>query len=154
MEEWVTKEAKVKEDVEEGLVEEMVEEKVKEEVEGKAVGAGQWVRGFLGGGTAGAIMDVLWDPAVLVRLHPPNPRPPPPCPPGESDLESPFFDAACASQILGQGRWVWADEGGIHHYQTPTGGGGVCRGLLVAPGVAREEEGGGALPFLQGGKDV
>ena len=67
----VASEAKVKEEVEDEVmeveVEEMVEETVKEEVEEKvleekAVGAGQWLRGFLGTREAGAIQDLPWDP--------------------------------------------------------------------------------------------
>ena len=56
-------------------------------------------------------------------------------------------------KILGQGRRVWADEGGIHQDKTLRVGGG-CRGLVVATGVAQEEEGGSAPPLRQGGEDV
>ena len=80
-EEWVAREANVKEQVVDEVVVvevvDMVEEKVKERVEEKVVerkltGAGQWLRGFLGDWTAKAIMELPWDPAVLAGPQPPN----------------------------------------------------------------------------------
>ena len=109
--EWVAREAKVKEEVVNEVVkaglEEMVEQKVKEEVE-KAVGrkvtrAGGVAKGFFGRSDGGG----HHAPAMGPRRHgcppPHQPRPPPAGPPGESDLDSEYFDAPCASQIFGAG---------------------------------------------------
>ena len=59
------------------VVEVEVEEKVKEEVEGKVVeekaaDSGQWLRVFWGAKTAGVIMHLPWDPAVLAGPQPPT----------------------------------------------------------------------------------
>ena len=146
MEECVVKEGKVKEEVEEEVVEVEVEEtvggkvegKVKEEVEGKVVeekvveekvaGAGQWLRGCLGSPTAGTIMDLPRDPAVLAGPHPPNLDQPLLVPP-ESPVWTLRFLMHCVHhKILGRGRWVWADEEGIHQGKPLRvgGGGGVA----------------------------
>ena len=132
MEECVAKEAKVKEELEE----EVVEVGVEEAVEGKVVqeryrGAGQWVRGK---GSDG-------------RGHP-GPASPHPSNLNLSNLDHPllvlpespiwtlcFLMPRAHHKILGQGRWVWADEGGIHQDKPlRVGGGGGCRGLVVATG--------------------
>ena len=74
MEEIVAREARVKQEVGDEVVEveveEMVQEKVEEEVEEtvveeKAVESGQWLRVFGRAKTAGAIVDLPWDPAIL-----------------------------------------------------------------------------------------
>ena len=155
----------VEDEVVEVEVEETVEETVKEEVEEKvvdgkvveekAVGLGQWLRGFLGTREAGAIRDLPWDPAILAGPHPPKPGPPPPRPPGESGLDSPFFDAAGASKDFGAGEVGMGGPrgGGGPPGQAPAGGGGP-RGVVVATGVARAEVGGGDPPLGKGGEDV
>ena len=53
-------------------------------------------------------------PRYLGWPPPPKPRPSPPRPPGQSDLDSPFFDSPCASQIFEAAELVWADEGWVH----------------------------------------
>ena len=111
------------------------------------------LRGFLGGRTEGAIMDLPWDLAVLAAPHPPN-LDHPLLVPRESPIWTVrFLMHRVNHKILGQGRWVWADKGGIHQ-DKPQRVGGDCRGLVVATGVAREEEGGSGPPFRQGGEDV
>ena len=124
LEEWVAPGTKAKEEVVDDVVEvevdEMMEEKVKEEVEEKVVeekvtAAGEWLGGFMGGRAVGAIMHLAWHTAILAGLHPPNLNHP-----LLVRLESPistlrFLMQPVQHKILGQGRWVWADEGGIHH---------------------------------------
>ena len=123
MQEIVEKEAKVNEElVDEVLqveVQETVEEKVKEEVEEKvveekAVEAGQWLRTFLGGQGGGVHPGPAIGPRRLGRPLAPKPRPPPPRPP-ESPIWTLLFFMHCVHhKILGQGRWVWEDEGGVN----------------------------------------
>ena len=137
MEEWVAREAKVKEEVVDEVVEveveEMVEEKVKEEVEEKVeeekvTGAGQWLRAFWGDGAAGAIMDLPWDPAVLAGPHPPNFDHPLLVPPESPIWTLRFFMHCVHHKILGQGRWVWADKGGSTRTNPCGWGGGGLQG--------------------------
>ena len=47
------------------------------------------------------------------RPPPPKPRPPPPGS-SQSAIWTPRFLMHCVRKSLGQGRSVWADEGGIH----------------------------------------
>ena len=137
MHEGVAKKAKEKKEKKDEVVEveweEMVEEKVKEGkvkdevpekvLEEEATGAGQLLRSVLGGWTGG-IMDLPWDPAVLAGPHPPNLDHPLLVPPRESDLDSPSFDALCASQNFRAGEVAVGARGGDPLGQTPAGGGG------------------------------
>ena len=126
-------------------VEETVEEKVKEKVVAeKAVRTGQGLRVFLSGQGGGVHPGPAVGPCRLGRPPPPKPRPPPPRPPGDSDLDSLFFDASFASQNFGAGQVVVGGRGGGGvHEDKPLRVGG-----LQGPsgGVAREEEGGSAPP--------
>ena len=159
MEEIVAKEAKVKEVVGDEVVEvkgeEMVEEKVKEEVEEKVVEervveAGQWLRVCLGARTAGVIMDLPWDPAVLDHPHPANLDNPLLVSPESPIWTLRFLLHHVHHKILGQRR---GGGGGNTPRQTPASGVGYMR-LLVASGVAQEEERGSGPSFRQGGEDV
>ena len=143
-----TVEEKVKEEVEEKGVEEKVKEEVEEKgVEEKAAGAGKWLTVFRGAKEAGSIHDPPWDPTVVAGPHPPNLDHHLLVPP-ESRIWTPrSLMHRVHHKILGQVRWVWADKGGPPG-QTP-GGGGVCRRLVVATGVSREEGGVGAPPPLR-----
>ena len=135
MEEILAKEANVKEEVVNEVVEveveETVEEKVKAGVEEKvvqekAVGAGQWRRGFSGARTAGSILHLPWDPAVPAGPHPPH-LDHPLLVPRESPIWAlSFLMHRVHHKILGQQRWVWADEGGVHQDKAlRVGGGGL-----------------------------
>ena len=73
----------------------------------------------MGSRDAGALQDLPWDPAVLAAPKPPN-------------LDTPLL-VALESAVwtlqfllvrvhhpqLGAGRWVWVDEGGVVHMDTP-----------------------------------
>ena len=111
----VAAEAKVKEEVEDEVVEvevaEMVEETVTEEVEEKvveekAVGAGHWLRVFLGSREAGAIEDLPCHLAVVARPHPPNLDHPLLVPPESPVWTLRFLMQRVHQRILGHGRWV------------------------------------------------
>ena len=114
---------KVVDDVVEVEVEETVEEKVKEEVEEKvvekrvveekAVGAERCLMVFWGARTAGSILDLSWDPAVLAVPSPPDLDHPLLVPPGSPIWTLRFLMHRVHHKILGQGRWVWVDEGGF-----------------------------------------
>ena len=101
----------------------MVQEKVKEEVEEKVAeekvtggggGGGGWPRTFLGGRAAGVIMDMPRDPAVLASPQPPNLDHPLLVPPESPIWTLRFFMHRMHHNSFGEGRWVWADEGGIY----------------------------------------
>ena len=119
----VAKEAKVKEEVvdevveveEEQTVEETVKEEVEEKVvEEKALGAGRWLRFFLGSEGGGVHPRPAMGPSR--PSWPPAPKPPPPPlgPPGESDLDSPLFYAPCASRNVGRGEVGMGGQRGFH----------------------------------------
>ena len=77
--------------------EEMVEETVKEAVEEKVVvRAGQWLRGFLGRGRRGPYRTCHGTRPSWLASTPQTWTTPGDCPPGESGLDSPCFDAAGA----------------------------------------------------------
>ena len=115
---------KVKEEVVDEVVEVevqgMLEEKVKEDVEEKAVeekvigGGRRGLRTFLGGWAAGAIMDLPRGPAVLAGPTPPNLDHPLLVPPGSPIWTVRFMMHHVHHKILGQGKWVSADEGTIY----------------------------------------
>ena len=101
-------------------VEAMVEETVKVEVEEKvmeekALGEGQWLRGFWGTRDAGAIRDLPWDPAVLAGPQPlPLPQKPlSHCPSPNAFREDPDLDADLVSAH---------GDGGGSTRRRPTGG--------------------------------
>ena len=76
---------------------------------------------------AGAIQDVPWDPAILAGPHPPNMEHPLLVPPESSVWILRFMMQRVHQRILGQGRWVWLDEGAGVHLDKPlrVGRGGV-----------------------------
>ena len=136
LEEWVGRGRKVKgdvvDDVVEVEVEDMVEEKMKEDVkvveDNVTGGGGGWPRTLLGGQLAAAIMDLPWDPADLAGPHPPNLEHPLPVP-----LEIPTWTLRCLMhrvhrKVVGEGRWVCADEGVIHQDKHLRVGGGGLQG--------------------------
>ena len=102
--------------VEAKLKGEEVEEKVVEE---KAVVGGQWLRVFFGSRNAGAIQDLPWDPAILAGPHRPNLDHPLLVPPEGLVWALRFFMQRVHPGLLGQGRWVWVDEGGVVHLDKP-----------------------------------
>ena len=124
---------------------EMEEASVKEEEEETKVveaapagggGTSGWLRGLMGSRAAGALLDLPWDPPVLGGPHPPN---------LDTRLlvapESPvwtlrFLLVRVHHRLLGAGRWVWVDGGGLSTWTSPCawgwsrgcGGGNVsCR---------------------------
>ena len=142
LEDWVGWGRKVKEEEVEDEVEEVGEEKVGERVqeeveenvvEEKVVVGGGWLTGFLGSRVAGAIMDFPREPAVLAGHHPPNLDHP-----LLLSSESPIWTLRFVMhrvhhKILGQGRWVWADAGGVHKDKPVRLGVGVLGELWWQP---------------------
>ena len=70
-----------------------------------------WV---LGGRVARAIMDLPGGTAVLASPHPPNLDHLLFVPPERALCNLRFLMHRVHHKILGHGKWVWADEGGIH----------------------------------------
>ena len=143
-------EAKVKEEVVDEVVQvevkEMVEEKVKEEVEEKVV-----EEKVTGGG--GVVGEFFWRAGgrghhgpTMGPCHPagsPTPKPQPlPAGPPVSPIETICFLMHRAHhKFLGQGRWVWANEGGIHQYKP------LCVGGVAGDWWWQEE-----MPWGKGGQ--
>ena len=113
-----------------------------------------WLRTFLGGRTAEAIMDLPWDPALLVGPHPPALDHPLLMPPESPVWTLRFVMHRVHHKISGRGRWVLVDEWGVHKDKPLRVGGGGSRGMARAAGNAGGEEGRGGPPFQPGGEDV
>ena len=120
LEEWVAREAKVKEEVVDEVleveveveVEEMVEENVKEEVEERATAGGGGMAEYfferVGGRAAWAIMDVPWNSAHQTAANPH-------LVPTESVIWTRrFLTHRVRHNISGHGGWVRVDEGETH----------------------------------------
>ena len=104
------------EEEEKGEVEETV---VEEKVEGMGMGkygVSNWLREFLGSRGGGGHLGPALRHSVLDGPNPPVMDPPSPSP-GELNLDSPLCAAPAHRvhhKVLGQGRWVWVDERGVH----------------------------------------
>ena len=137
---------KVKDEVEEIVVE--------EKVEGMGMGKSgvfDWLREFLVHRVAGAILDLPWDCAVLDDPHPLGMDTPLLLPPGGPIWTLRFVLHRVHHKVLGQGRWVWVDERGVHPAAPLRLGGfralgGVSRGMSMAAGATG---GGGMWPSLR-----
>ena len=98
------------------------------------------------------MQDMPWDPAVLAGPHPPNVDHPLVVPPESPVWTLRFLMQRVHQRLLGQGRWVWVDEGGGGRPpgQALAGGRGP-RVVELATGVARAEMGGNAPPLPEKG---
>ena len=79
----------------------------------------QWLRGTMGSRDAGALQDVPWDRAVLAGPHPPNLDTPLLVAPEGPVWTLRFLLARVDHRLLGAGRWVRVDEGGVVHLDEP-----------------------------------
>ena len=68
----------------------------------------------MGHRSAGAILDLPWNLAVLDTPRPPGMDTPFPLPPESSIWTLQFVLQCMRHKLLGQGRWVWIDEWGVH----------------------------------------
>ena len=79
----------------------------------------QWLTGIMGSRDAGALQDLPWDPAVLAGPHPPNLDTPLLVAPESPVFTLRFLLVRVHHPLLGAGRWVWVDEGGVVHLDKP-----------------------------------
>ena len=93
-------------------------------------------------------MDLPWDPATLTGPQPPNLDHPLLVPPETRIWTLRSLMHHVHHKILGQGRWVWTDEGGIHQDKPLRVGGGGLQGTGGGNRNAHEEEGASAPPPL------
>ena len=144
--------------------EEMEEEIVKREEEAKAVvaspaggRASQWLRQMMGSRCAGALQVLPWDPAVLAGPTSQNLDTPLLVAPESPVWTLRFLLVRVHHRLLGAGRWVWVDEGGVIHLDKAlhlgvvNGSWGWQREL---PGAGEAMGGGAPPPKKNGGEDV
>ena len=73
----------------------------------------------MGSRDAGALQDVPWHPAGLDAPHPPNLHTPLLVAPESPVWTLRFLSQRVYHRLLGVGRWVWVDEGGVVHLDRP-----------------------------------
>ena len=73
----------------------------------------------MGSSAAGAIHDLPWDPAVLAGPNPPNLDTPLLVAPDSAVWSLRFLLVRVHHRLLGAGRWVWVDRGGVVHLDKP-----------------------------------
>ena len=79
----------------------------------------------MGSRDVGAVQDLPWDPAVLAGPHPPNLDTPLLVAPESPVWTLRFLLVRVHHWLLGEGRWVWMDEGGVAHLDKP-----LCLGVV------------------------
>ena len=73
----------------------------------------------MGSRDAEAIEDLPWDPAVLAGPHPPTLDTPLLVAPESPVWTLRFLKVRVHHRLLGAGRWVWVDQGGVVHLDKP-----------------------------------
>ena len=73
----------------------------------------------MGSRAARALQDLPWDPAVLAGPHPPNLDTPLLVAPESPVWTLRFLLVRVHHRLLGAGRWVWVDRGGVVHLDKP-----------------------------------
>ena len=103
----------------------------------------------MGSRDAGAIQDLPWDPAILAGPHPPNVDTPLFVAPESPVFTLRFLLVRLHHRVLGAGRWVWVDEGGVVHLDKPLRLGVVNRWWGWQRGLPGPGKGWGEPPLLK-----